>query len=83
VLKGGDSNLLTLVDDDRKRDVLNRAAREQNYPNWMNIGTASSDRVIDHQAIRCPIYEMEFNPSAAAITKCDESILNVLGNLLV
>jgi len=83
VLKTGESNLLTVVDDDRKREVLGRAAREQNYPNWMNIGTASSERVIDDRALRCPMYEMEFNPSAGAITKCDDSIINVLGNLLV
>jgi hypothetical protein len=87
-LKQGTSNLLFPVEDDAARvEVIKRAAgdNESTYPNWMRIGKAPNERELNNfniENVTCPVYEMEFTTSELAVTKCDESIINALGNLL-
>lgn len=87
-LKPGSSNLLMPVEDDESRAKVimsGERAAERTYPNWMRIGKAPHERGLDGVKLSeasCPVYEMEFTPSEKAITKCDESIIAALGNLL-
>jgi hypothetical protein len=85
-LRRGVSNLLVPVEDETaRRTLLRRCVRDtvDSYPNWMRIGQAPSERDLPEGSPSFPIYVMEFNPTETAITKCDESIINALANLMV